>query len=44
MNTLQQQQHHHNTHAGPILQIIAGWTILYAGAIILAVKAFHSLI
>ncbi|ENV53258.1 MULTISPECIES: hypothetical protein [Acinetobacter] len=46
MNTLPQANHQkHSQHGSSmILQMIIGWTIVYAGAIIITAKAFHSLI
>lgn len=46
MNPLPQANHQkHSQHGSSmILQMIIGWTIVYAGAIIITAKAFHSLI
>lgn len=46
MNTLPQANHHKQPKHGSvmILQMIVGWSIVYAGAIVITAKAFHSLI
>lgn len=46
MNTLPQANHRTTMLRVllVILQMIIGWTIVYAGAIIITAKAFHSLI